>query len=46
MSLIQLDLTFVQRDKNGLICILLHADIQLDQEKAFVEMLSLFNSIF
>jgi len=30
-SLIHLDLSFVQDDKNGLICILLHADHQLNQ---------------
>jgi hypothetical protein len=30
-SLIHLDLSFLQGDKNGLICILLYADIQLKQ---------------
>jgi len=29
-SLIHLDLSFVQEDKNGTICILLHADLQLN----------------
>ena len=32
MSLIHLDLSFVQGDKNGLICILLHADHQMNQQ--------------
>jgi hypothetical protein len=31
MSLIYLDLSFVQSDKYGFVCILLHADIQFDQ---------------
>jgi hypothetical protein len=31
MSLIHLDLSFVQGDKYGTICILLHAAIHLDQ---------------
>jgi hypothetical protein len=30
-SLIHLDLSFVQGDKNGSFCILLHADLQLNQ---------------
>ena len=40
-SLIQLDLNFVQGDKNGSICILLHADHQLDQHH-LLKMLSFF----
>ena len=41
-SLIQLDLSFVQGDKYGPICILLHADIQLDQHH-LLKMFSLFH---
>jgi len=36
-----LDLSFVQCDKNGLICILLHADLQLNQHH-LLKMLSFF----
>jgi hypothetical protein len=32
-SLIHLDLNFVQGDKNGSICILLYADLQLNQHQ-------------
>ena len=41
-SLIHLDLSFVQGDKYGSICILLHADIQLDQHH-LLKMLSFFH---
>ena len=34
-SLVHLYLSFVQGDKYGSICILLHADIQLDQHQLF-----------
>ena len=37
-----LDLSFVQGDKYGSICILLHADIQLDQHH-LLKMLSFFH---
>jgi hypothetical protein len=37
-----LDLSFVQGDKYGLICILLHADIQLDYDH-LLQMLSFFH---
>jgi hypothetical protein len=40
-SLIHLDLSFVQGDKNGSIYILLHADCQLNQHH-FLKMLSFF----
>ena len=40
-SLIHLDLSFVQGDKYGSICILLHADFQSDQHH-LVKMLSFF----
>jgi hypothetical protein len=40
-SLICLDLSFVQEDKNGSICILLHADCQLNQHH-LLKMLSFF----
>jgi hypothetical protein len=40
-SLSQLDLSFVQSDKYGAICSLLHADIQLDQHH-LLRMLSFF----
>jgi hypothetical protein len=43
-SLIQLDLSFVQGDRYGIICIPLHAEIQLDQLH-FLKMLSLFHCI-
>jgi hypothetical protein len=39
-SLIQLDLSFMQGDKHGSICILLHADRQLDQDH-LLKMLSI-----
>jgi hypothetical protein len=41
-SLIHLDLSFVQGDKNGSICILLHADHQLNQHH-LLKMLSFFH---
>jgi hypothetical protein len=41
VSLIHLDLSFVQGDKNGLNCSLLHADLQLNQHN-LVKMLSFF----
>ena len=41
-SLIHLDLNFVQGDRYGSICILLHADIQLDQHH-LLKMFSLFH---
>ena len=41
-SLIHLDLRFAQEDKNGSICILLHADHQLNQHH-LLKMLSLFH---
>jgi hypothetical protein len=44
-SLIYLDLSFVQGDKNGSICILLHADLQLDQHH-LLKMLSFFHYMF
>jgi hypothetical protein len=44
-SLIHLDLSFVQDDKNAFICILLRTDIQLDQHH-FLKMLSSFQCIF
>ena len=40
-SLIHLDLSFVQGDKNGSICILLHADCELNQNH-LLKMLSFF----
>jgi hypothetical protein len=40
-SLIHLDLSYVQGDKYGSVCIILHADIQLDQQH-LLKMLSLF----
>jgi hypothetical protein len=40
-SLIHLDLSFVQGDKNGSICILLHADCELDQHH-LLKMMSFF----
>ena len=40
-SLIHLNLTFVQSDKNGLISIFLHADCQLNQQH-LLKMLSFF----
>ena len=40
-SLIHLDLSFVQGDKNGSICILLHADHQLNQHY-LLKILSIF----
>jgi hypothetical protein len=40
-SLIHLDLSFVQGDRCGSICILLHADIQLEQHH-LLKMLSSF----
>ena len=40
-SLIHLDLSFVQGDKNGLICLLLHANCQLNQHH-LLKMLSHF----
>jgi hypothetical protein len=41
-SLIHLDLSFVQGDKNGSICILLHVDCQLNQH-LLLKMLSFFH---
>ena len=41
-SLIHLDLSFVQGDKNGSICILLHADCELNQNH-LLKMLSFFH---
>jgi hypothetical protein len=41
-SLIHLDLSFVQGNKYGSICILLHADIQLDQH-SLLQVLSFFH---
>jgi hypothetical protein len=41
-SLIHLDLSFVQGDKNGSICILLHANCQLSQHH-LLKMLSFFH---
>jgi len=41
-SLIHLDLSFVQGDNNGSICILLHTDLQLNQHH-FSKMLSFFH---
>ena len=41
-SLIHLYLNFVQGDKNGSICILLHADCQLNQHH-LLKMLSFFH---
>jgi hypothetical protein len=43
-SLIHLDFRFVQGDKNGSICILLHADQQLKQPH-ILKMFSFFNCI-
>jgi hypothetical protein len=43
-SLTQLDLSFVQGDRYGSICILLHADIQLDHHH-LLKMLSFFHCI-
>jgi hypothetical protein len=43
-SLIHLDLSFVQVDKNGSICILLHADLQLNQHN-LLKILSFFHWI-
>jgi hypothetical protein len=43
-SLIYLDLSFGQREKNGSICILLHADLELNQQH-FLKMLSFFHLI-
>jgi hypothetical protein len=40
-SLIHLDLSFVQGDKNGFICVLLHADLQLNRHH-LLKMLSFF----
>ena len=40
-SLVHLDLSFVQDDKYGCICILLHTDILVDQHH-LLKMLSLF----
>ena len=44
-SLIHLDLSFVQRDKNELICILLHTNCQLNQHH-LLEMLSFVHWMF
>jgi hypothetical protein len=41
-SLIHLDLSFVQGDKYGSMCILLHEDIQLDRHN-LLKMLSFFH---
>ena len=41
-SLIHMDLSFVQGDKNELICILLHANLQLNQHH-LLKMLSFFH---
>ena len=43
--LIHMDLSFIQGDKNGSNCILLHADCQLDQHH-FLKMLSFFHCMF
>jgi hypothetical protein len=43
-SVINLDLSFVKSDKHGSICILLHADNQLDH-RCFLKMLSLFSTV-
>jgi len=42
ISLIHFDLSFVHGDKNGSICILLHADLQLNQHH-LLKMLSFFH---
>jgi hypothetical protein len=44
MSLIYMDLNFMQGDKYDSICILLHEDIHLDQHH-FLKMLSFFHFI-